>query len=1102
MKLRLRDLAQVVVGVTVGGGFSSTASAADTVEALQTRLDFVWVLVAAALVFFMQIGFLLLEAGMVRSKNSINVAQKNFLDFMFSTLVFAVVGFMFAFGASARDVPIGLDVSLLALSDVSPWLLAFFVFQAMFCGTAATIVSGAVAERMRLSAYVACAIVTGGLIYPVFVHWAWGGALGENEGAFLGNLGFVDFAGSSVVHATGGWIALAACLVLGARKGRFGPNGEARRIAGHNPVLATAGVLILYVGWIGFNGGSTVAANEDIAPIIANTILAGAAGGAAGYILGLYRDKVALPEKALNGAIGGLVAVTAGCAVLETPGAVIIGVVGAFAALLGNDFLERRQIDDAVGAIGVHAFAGVAGVIGLALLAPAANLPIGDRWLQLGVQSLGALVNFVWSFGVGLVFFMVLRRLMPIRVGAGAEEHGLNEAEHATRLGTGHIEDAFGALARGAADLNMRLPVEPGDDGERMSRVFNALMEKLQNEELAREAAAEQSRNNAESERLSALANTTFEALCICTEDRIVDCNAAFGLLVGREAPQLTGLSFQAFVAQSSHEVLARVDALGGAVGCDIELIGSDGALIPVDIRSRELVYRGAKTRVYAMIDLRERRQAEERIRFLAQHEPLSKLPNRALFHQELTYMTERTALSGTISALLLLDLDHFKDINDLHGHNSGDEVIRTTAERLRSAIRRHDMAARLGGDEFGILLNDIESPENAIEMAQRLVEELSRPISLPDGAQVRSGASIGVAICPKDGVGAEELVQRADTALYHAKAHGRNSFALFEEGMDAEIRRRQLLETDLARAIDQDELEVYFQPRMRMSDGVIVAYEALARWPHPHKGMISPTDFISVAEHSGRIVQLGDWVLRTACQIAAHELGAARISVNVSPLQFRERNFVERIAAALQASGLAATRLELEITESLLIDDDRRAIEVLNAVKEMGVSIALDDFGTGYSSLGYLSRFPFDAIKIDRSFIMGADDAPHARAIVDAIIRLGRAMNMTIVAEGVEQLEQLQMLQNIGCDEVQGFLVGRPEPSGSVALRAPAGVRAAVEAHARDIAAGPQELAVLALRQRVEDLLGVSTPAIVSRRSSAAARQAPAPDGPVAKHA
>jgi|GEM_PF-453346 len=997
---------------------------------VKEQLDYVWTLVAAGLVLLMQIGFLLLEAGMVRSKNSINVAEKNLLDLAFSVVVFAAFGFMFAFGQSAFGVA-GFETSHLLLANADNWVLAFFTFQVMFCGTAATIVSGAVAERMKLQAYVLGSVFIAGIIYPVFVHWSWGAALRPNAGAFLGNLGFVDFAGSTVVHSTGGWVALAACMVLGPRLGRFRADGSAVRIHGHNPVLATAGAMLLFVGWLGFNGGSTVAATTDIAPIIANTVLAACVGASIGYVLGRWQDGVVLPEKTACGMIGGLVGVTAGCAVLTPAGAIAIGAIGAVVGIWGNGLLEKRfKVDDAVGAIGVHAFSGVAGTLGLAVLAPAGNLPAGDNFTQFGIQSLGVVINFAWSFGTGYIFFKLLDTLMRIRVSPMEEEQGLNIAEHGARLGIGHVEEAFSGLAYGQMDLSTRLPVEPGDEAERLTRIFNSLMESLEKDELKRSATIEEDRKAKEAERMSALANATFEAICISSHGRIIDGNDAFGRLLGCSIEDLKGRSLKDFVEAKDWE---RVSShKGGDFGAPYEgtIRDINGHRIPIEVRAREITYRDAPARISALIDLRERKQAEAQIRHLAQHDPLTNLPNRALFNERLPEMVEETKARQSMSAVVLVDLDRFKDINDLYGHAAGDDVLREVADRLRAETRSSDMVARLGGDEFAILVCPIAFAAQAADLAHRLIARLSLPMTVNGSVSIRPGASIGVAICPRDGIEDVTLMTRADTALYHAKNHGRNQYAIFEKGMDAEIRRRQELEMHLENAVERDEFELYFQPRLDVATGRIVSYEALIRWHHPEKGMISPADFIPVAENSGRIIAIGEWAMRRACEIAVSELESHQgISVNVSPMQFREKNFVDMVLRVIRDTGIGPHRLEIEITESLLIDDDQRAIAMLNALKKQGVRVALDDFGTGYSSLGYLSRFPFDTIKIDRSFVDDMQSDENAMAIIETIIRLGRALDMSIVAEGVEDLEALRMLAEKGCDEVQGFALGRPLP-------------------------------------------------------------------------
>ncbi|QRM55316.1 ammonium transporter [Sinorhizobium sp. BG8] len=1005
-------------------------AAETTLDEIKVNLDLTWMLLCAGLVMMMQVGFLLLEAGMVRSKNSINVAQKNLLDFVFGVVAFAAVGFMLAFGASSW-LPFGLNGDFLFLHNLTSWEQGFFVFQVMFCGTAATIVSGAVAERMRLSAYVWGSVVLSAVIYPVFVHWAWGGALAPNGGAFLANLGFVDFAGSTVVHSTGAWVSLAACLVIGPRLGRFDENGRPVRMSGHSPVLATTGALLLFIGWIGFNGGSTTAARADIATIIMNTVLAGGAGATVGYFFGWYQDGVYLPEKANCGMLGGLVAVTAGCQVLEPMGALVIGAIGSVVATQSNILLERRfKIDDAVGAIGVHGGAGIVGTIGLALLAPTEHLPLGGRLSQLYIQLFGSILNFYWAFCAGYAFFWLLNRFMPIRVDRKAEEIGLNEAEHATRLGVGHVEDALDKLVRGNADLSMRLTVDSGDEAEKLTRLFNALMDNIQSEEAARGAQAERIREAEEAERVSAIANATFEAILMHRDGVIIDGNEQLATLYGAPLSEIIGRPIRSFVPAEYQELVDMLRDSGEHVSRELELFDAQGNRIPVEARGRKIALGGEEVYISCIVDLRERKKAEQKILHLAQHDTLTGLANRALFNERLVRAAER-ALAGGGIAVILIDLDRFKDINDIHGHPAGDAVIREAAARLRQFVREGDTVARLGGDEFAIVLQRVEFQAQATDIGIRIVEDMARPIDVGGGQMVHIGASVGCALGPQHGETAEALIARADIALYHSKNAGRNTFTLFMPGMNAVLEKRRELETALDRAILRQEFELYLQPRVDVSTAMISGYEALVRWNNPERGLIGPNDFIPVAEASGKIVQIGEWVLREACLIAASSIEGRRISVNVSPMQFRQLNFLRIVADVIAETGISPERLELEITESTLIDDDRRALFILKELKKIGVAIALDDFGTGYSSLSYLSRFPFDTIKIDRSFVNGLETNDNAAAIVRSIIDLGTGLGMKVVAEGIETPETAISLVRAGCDELQGYLLGKPVPAG-----------------------------------------------------------------------
>ncbi|HMA14891.1 MAG TPA: ammonium transporter [Kiloniellaceae bacterium] len=445
----------------------------------QTNLDHVWTMTAAALVFFMQAGFLLLEAGMVRSKNSINVAQKNIADFIIAGCAFWVLGFGLMFGPSLGGW-IGLESPF--WNHSGDWDFTFFVFQLVFCGTAATILSGAVAERMRFGGYLIAAACVSMFIYPTFGHWAWGNLLVADNTAWLADMGFIDFAGSTVVHSVGGWIGLAAIVVAGARIGRFDEDGNPLPIHGHSAVLATTGALILWVGWVGFNGGSTTAGTPAFAHIISNTILSACAGGAVAMAIGRWHEGLHRPMWPINGVLGGLVGITAGCDVLDTYGAIAVGLTSGVVVFYATMFLERvLKLDDAVGAVPVHGFCGAWGTVALALFMPAEALGETSRLGQLGVQALAVGVGFAWAFGAAWVMFKLIDATIGLRVSAAHELEGLNSAEHGTTLGTGLLQQALNELAAGKADLTRRLDESTGDESAELAYSFNRLMAKLEN---------------------------------------------------------------------------------------------------------------------------------------------------------------------------------------------------------------------------------------------------------------------------------------------------------------------------------------------------------------------------------------------------------------------------------------------------------------------------------------------------------------------------------------------------------------------------------------------------------------------------------------------
>ncbi|SNY91747.1 ammonium transporter, Amt family [Cohaesibacter sp. ES.047] len=1016
--------------ITVAGAaalFPSSVWAASDLRGLSANLDLTWIMAASALVMFMQAGFLLLEAGMVRSKNSINVAQKNLLDFVFSIAAFAIAGFMIAFGPTG-SLMVGFDWDYFGLSNITSYEAGFFVFQVMFCGTAATIVSGAVAERMRLSAYIIGSIFLSSLIYPVFAHWAWGDALRPNEGAFLANMGFIDFAGSTVVHATGGWVALAACIALGPRMGRFDEAGNPVRMAGHSPVLATTGVLLLFIGWLGFNGGSTLKAGEDVAFIILNTILAGGFGTVAGHIIGYYHDGYYLPEKAMAGMLGGLVAVTAGCAVLSPGGAIMIGILGGCISIIANHILETKfKIDDAVGAIGAHAFAGVAGTIGLALLAPADQFEFG-RLHQLYVQGIGSGLNFCLSFGLGFLFFSILRRVSRFRATLDEEKLGLNISEHATRIGVGHVESALEKLLSGKRNFVQRLPTVPGDEAENLTKLFNDLMVNLEKEHKQLSELELLQAKSEEAERIAALSNATFEGIAMHRDDHVVDCNQQLADLLGYTLDEVIGASIDKVMVDETEPIIQQAIAENWSHTYEAKLKAKSGEAIPVAVRGRSIDFKGEPVRIACFVDLRERKQAEQNIRLMAQHDPLTGLANRSLFNEQLETAVNK-AKDNNRTALILIDLDRFKNVNDVHGHQAGDIVIKETAKRLKAIAGENGTVARLGGDEFAIIQNGLHFANQAADTGHRIVAEMSIPIPIDDNASALIGASVGIALCPEHGTTAEMLFSRADIALYHSKNTGRNMSNMFRNGLNALMEKRRALQADLENALERGEFELYYQPRACAGNLEINAYEALLRWKHPERGLVSPAEFIPVAEASGMIIDIDEWVFRQACIASTSILKGADISVNISPLQFQQKDLVNKFDTILCETGADPACLELELTEGMLIEDDARGLSVMKMLKKLGLALALDDFGTGYSSLSYLSKYPFDTIKIDRGFVANLGHETNAVAIMNAIIGLGTSLGMKIVAEGVETAEEAVFLRRNGCDQLQGYLIGRPKP-------------------------------------------------------------------------
>ena len=512
-------------------------------------------------------------------------------------------------------------------------------------------------------------------------------------------------------------------------------------------------------------------------------------------------------------------------------------------------------------------------------------------------------------------------------------------------------------------------------------------------------------------------------------------------LLVNKAAEEQTGCNRHDMIGRTNEDLLPAAEAaLYTAVDLEVlrtgEMHVGEGAFETANKGARLLhtrtmmVQEGGQPRYLIGLseDVTDRRANEAHIVHLAHHDALTDLPNRVALMNRLSEALAVQRRHGGAIGVLCVDLDHFKEVNDSLGHEAGDAVLKQVAERLRRCIRAEDLVSRLGGDEFTVLLPYLGSAEEARQVAERIILELSEPFAVGEHEFV-TGASAGISVAPQDGVSADMLLRHADMALYRAKADGRGAARFFELDMDARLQARRNLERDLRAAFALGELELYYQPLMMAGEDRISGFEALLRWRHPDRGFVPPSEFIPVAEEIGLIGPISEWVLAKACAEAMLWPSDVRVAVNLSAAHFRKHNPALAVAQALAESGLAPDRLEVEITESVLLSESETNIQVLHQIRTLGVRIVMDDFGTGYSSLSYLRSFPFDKIKIDRSFIRELGESPQCAAIVRAVTSLGASLGITTTAEGVETVEQLDRLRAEGCHELQGFLFSRPVP-------------------------------------------------------------------------
>ncbi|HKR66516.1 MAG TPA: EAL domain-containing protein [Thermoanaerobaculia bacterium] len=519
---------------------------------------------------------------------------------------------------------------------------------------------------------------------------------------------------------------------------------------------------------------------------------------------------------------------------------------------------------------------------------------------------------------------------------------------------------------------------------------------------------------------------------------QILYVSEAVRSLLGYDASQMVGHSIFEFIAEEDHhgvrEVTERIETQRAPQTFSYRAVRSDGTRIWFETTSRAIAdpITGELTEIVAVSrDISERRRAEEQIEYQAYHDALTGLPNRLLFRDRLTIALAHAKRQQTPVAVMFLDLDRFKFVNDTLGHSLGDELLRIVGVRLRTVLREGDTIARMGGDEFTVLLTDLTTPTDAAKIAQKLLDTVAHPVRI-EGHELYVTTSIGIALYPSDGDTAEALLKNADGAMYRAKEVGRNSYQLCTPAMNSRAAERLSIENSLRRALDRHELLVYYQPIVRLDTRQVVGMEALLRWDRPGHGIVPPAKFIGIAEETRMILSIGEWVLREACR-KAKTWDRLRVAVNLSPRQFQQTDLCNVVASALEESGLEPRLLELEITESTAMLNTERSIATLKELRELGVRIALDDFGTGHSSLSYLRRFPLDRVKIDREFVQEIENSRSNRAIVSGVVAMAHGLDLAVTAEGVETEAQVQFLRENRCEEVQGFLFGKPSGSAGV---------------------------------------------------------------------
>ncbi|MGL1957378.1 MAG: ammonium transporter [Colwellia sp.] len=998
-------------------------------------VDNMWLILSALLVFCMQAGFLCLESGKTRSKNNINVAAKNVIDFIVSISIFWFVGFGLMFGTSISGL---FGSSFFLFGDTqSPSNITFFFFQMMFCGTAATLMSGAVAERMSFFGYVALTVILSAVIYPIAGHWAWGGMFQAVHSGWLELKGFVDFAGSTVVHSVGGWVALVAVTIIGPRYKRF--DKSYKFPSGSSLPMASLGVFLIWFGWFGFNAGSTLAFNDQVPLILLNTSLAAAWGGLAVTLVHYIDKKYMNISFCLNGILAGLVGITASCHAVSPTEAVVIGAVSGVIMYYGDSLLKKFHIDDALSVVPVHLFAGIWGTLAVAFFGDTTILATGLSFSQqLQIQLLGIVSIGLYCTTVGFILFKLVNKILPLRVSLADEVRGLNVTEHHASNELVNLLSEM-EFQQSQGDFTSSVEEEPFTEVGQIAQKYNQVIARVSQEMSERDKAIKSFQMS--EKRKSAILDSSMDSIVsIDIKGKIIEFNPAAERIFGVPKKNMLGKYFfnlfmleqdkqEAFESLKHSFSVANTLVLNRRSTIEIQRISGEVFPAEITITSAQLGNKYTIEFTLHIRDVARKVKLQSRLHFLAYKDPLTELSNRTHLMRELNAAVKQSKKQLFSIALYFLDLDKFKKINDTLGHKAGDQLLCEVANRLTFLARSTDVIARWGGDEFVLVMTGKLTQSLIIKKAENMLQEMRKPIKILEQLY-NIPTSIGVAVSTNGEVESDALLQQADIAMYKAKDRGRDNYQIYTTEMGRDAARVLSYEQEIKQAIIDEQFYLDYQPKVNDKQE-IMGLEALIRWSHPQRGKISPAEFIPVAEESHLIVDIGSWVITSVLKQLKEWIEAGievkPVSVNISGHQLMANDFIAFIEDSLAKYHISGKLLEIEITEGVLINEIERCIEVLAVLKSLGIQISIDDFGTGYSSLNYLRRLPLNILKIDRAFVRECNTIDEDREICAAIINLAQGMRLSVIAEGVETKAQIDTLLSLGCNHFQGFYYYKP---------------------------------------------------------------------------